>query len=81
MPKPTLDDEWKDRVRGILKVVLARCNVKQTELASMLEKAYRVKESPQSWSNKIRIATFSAIFMFQILEVIGCESLNISATN
>jgi len=75
MPKPTLDDEWKDRVRGILKAELARRNVKQTELASMLEEAYGVKESPQSLSNKIRRGTFSAIFMFQILEVIGCERI------
>lgn len=43
----------------------------------MLEEAYEVKESPQSLSNKIRRGTFSAIFMFQILEVIGCERIEI----
>ena len=79
MPKPTLDDEWKDKVRGLLKAELARRNVKQTELAVMLEEAYGVKESPQSLSNKIRRGTFSAIFMFQILEVIGCQNLNMES--
>ena len=44
MPKPTLDDEWKDKVRGILKVELARRNIKQGELVGMLEEAYGVKD-------------------------------------
>ena len=78
MPKPTLDDEWKDKVRGILKAEIARRNIKQGELVGMLEAAYGVKETPQSLSNKIGRGTFSAIFMFQILEVIGCENLNLS---
>ena len=77
MPKPTLDDEWKDKVRTILKVELARSNIKQGELVGMLEEAYGVKETPQSLSNKISRGTFSAIFMFQILEVIGCDSLSL----
>jgi len=80
MPKPALDDEWKQRVSGLLKAELARRNVKQTELALMLEEAYGIKESSQSLSNKIRRGTFSAIFMFQILEVIGCENLALDKT-
>lgn len=41
----------------------------------MLEETYGVKETPQSLSNKISRGTFSAVFMFQVLEVIGCEIL------
>ena len=77
MPKPTLDDEWKDKVRGILKAELARRNIKQGELVGMLEEAYGVKETPQTLSNKISRGTFTAIFMFQILEVIDCEKLTL----
>ena len=75
MPKLTLDDEWKGRVRGLLKAELARRDIKQTELARMLVETYGVQETPQSLSNKIRRGAFSAVFMFQILEVIGCETL------
>ena len=77
MTKPTYDDEWKDKMKGILKAEIARKGVKQAELVQLLEEAYGVKETPQSLSNKIGRGTFSAIFMFQILEVIGCEKLTL----
>lgn len=77
MTKQQQNDEWKEKVRGILKAEIARRNIKQAELVGMLEKAYGVKETPQSLSNKIGRGTFSAIFMFQILEVIGCEKLSL----
>ncbi len=75
MPKPTIDEEWKAAVRGLLKAELARREIKQTELTVMLEDAYGLQETAQSLSNKIRRGAFSAVFMFQILEVIGCETL------
>jgi hypothetical protein len=51
--------------------------VKQVDLARMLDEAYGVKETPQTLSNKIGRGTFTAVFMFQILEVIGCERIEI----
>ena len=78
MPKPELSEKWKDRVRGILKAEIARRNVKYKDLSVTLEELYGVKESPQNLSNKIARGTFSAIFMFQILEAIGCDHLKIS---
>ena len=75
MAKVAIDDEWKDYVRGLLKAELARRGIKQTELTHMLEEAFGVTETAQSLSNKIRRGAFSAVFMFQILEVIGCETL------
>ena len=78
MSKVAMDDEWKARARGILKAELARRNIKQVELAKMLEEAYGIKETPQSLSNKILRGTFSAVFMLQILEAIGCNSININ---
>jgi len=80
MPKTAIDDEWKDKMRGMLKAELARKGVKQSELAGMLEEAYGVKETPQTLSNKISRGTFTAIFMFQILEVIGCEKLSLDSS-
>ena len=81
MTKPTYDDEWKDKMKGILKAEIARKGVKQAELVQLLEEAYGVKETPQSLSNKIGRGTFSAIFMFQILEVIGCEKLSLDSAS
>lgn len=82
MSKTAMDEEWKDRVKGMLKAELARKGVKQTDLARMLEETYGLKETPQTLSNKIGRGTFSAVFMFQILEVIGCEKLTMdSASN
>ena len=75
MSKNTIDQEWKNKVRGLLKAELARRHIRQTDLVHMLDEAYAIKETPQSLSNKIRRGAFSAVFMFQILEVIGCESL------
>jgi len=77
MSKIAMDDDWKDRARGILKAELARRNIKQVELAKLLEDAYGLKETPQSLSNKISRGTFSAVFMLQILEAIGVESLTL----
>ncbi len=77
MSKVAMDDEWKARARGILKAELGRRNIKQVELARMLEEAYGIKETPQSLSNKISRGTFSAVFMLQILEAIGCSNVSI----
>lgn len=78
MSKVAIDDEWKARARGILKAELGRRNIKQVELAKLLEDAYGIKETPQSLSNKITRGTFSAVFMLQILGVIGCANLQLS---
>ena len=75
MPKNAISEEWKNNVRGLLKAELARRHIKQTDLVRLLDEAYSIQETPQSLSNKIRRGAFSAVFMFQILEVIGCESL------
>ena len=77
MSKTAMDDDWKNRARGLLKAELARRNIKQVELARLLEDAYGLKESPQSLSNKISRGTFSAVFMLQILDAIGVESLSL----
>ena len=78
MSKVAMDDDWKNRAKGILKAELGRRNIKQVELAKMLEDAYGLKETPQSLSNKISRGTFSAVFMLQILEAIGVESIALS---
>lgn len=73
------DKEWQDRVKGLLKAELARRNINYVQLAELLNDAYGITESPQNLSNKIARGKFSAVFMVQVCEAIGCSSLNIQA--
>lgn len=71
------DKEWKEYVKGILKAEIARRNLNYVEISEKLEEI-GVHETPQNLSNKIGRGTFGAIFMMQILQVIGCKDLHIS---
>lgn len=69
------DKEWQDRLKGMVKAELARKGINYVALAGLLEEAYGVTESPQNLSNKIARGKFSAVFMVQIMEVIGCQQI------
>lgn len=71
------EDYWKDYVRGLLKAEIARRNISYIEISERLA-AQGIHESPQNISNKIGRGTFGAIFMMQVLRVIGCVSLNLN---
>lgn len=73
------DKDWQDRLKGMIKAELAKRNINYVALAGMLEEAYGVTDSPQNLSNKIARGKFSAIFMVQVLEVIGCEKMDINS--
>lgn len=70
------EKEWKERVKGILKAEIARRNLNYVEISERLKKI-GVDETPQNLSNKIGRGTFGAIFMLQILQVIGCSELHL----
>lgn len=70
------EQDWKNKVKGLLKSEIAKRNLNYIEIAERLEKI-GVHETPQNISNKIGRGTFGAIFMMQILEVIGCHELNL----
>lgn len=71
------ESDWKNRVKGLLKSEIAKRNLNYVEIAERLEKI-GVHETPQNISNKIGRGTFGAIFMMQILQVIGCDELQIN---
>ena len=75
--KPDEGDEWEDRATGILKAELARRKINYVRLSELLNEAYGIQESQHNLSNKVRRGKFSAVFLFQVLEVIGCERLEI----
>lgn len=72
------DKEWKDFARGLIKSELAKRNINFIELAERLA-AIGVHENAQNLSNKIGRGTFSAVFMLQVLEVIGCVEVEIKS--
>ena len=76
--KPDEGDEWEDRATGILKAELARRKINYVKLSGLLNDAYGIQESQHNLSNKVRRGKFSAVFLFQVLEVIGCERLEIT---
>lgn len=71
------DKDWQERLKGMVKAELAKRNINYVALARMLKASYGINETPQNLSNKIARGKFSAVFMIQILEVIGCDSLTI----
>jgi len=70
------ENDWKNKVKGVLKAEIVKRNLNYVDISERLEKI-GVHETPQNISNKIGRGTFGAIFMMQILEVIGCTDLHI----
>ena len=71
------DAEWRDQVKGILKAELKRRNVSYQKLADELS-AMGVYETPANIANKISRGSFTAVFLIQSLEAIGCSRIILS---
>ena len=70
------DRDWKSYAKGLLKSELAKRNVNYIELAARLDKI-GVHENSQNLSNKIARGSFSAVFMLQVLHVLGSDRLSL----
>ena len=70
------EEDWKSYAKGLIKFEIARRNLNHIQISERLAEI-GVNESPQNISNKIGRGAFGAIFMLQILQVIGCEKLDI----
>lgn len=70
------DQKWESKVKGLLKAELKRRNVTYLELAQKLA-ALGIAETPENIANKISRGKFTAVFMMQCLEVIGCTTLRL----
>jgi hypothetical protein len=68
--------QWQNRVRGLLRAELARRNISYKELIERLD-AIGVQESENNISNKLVRGTFTAAFMIQCLDAIGCRVLRL----
>jgi hypothetical protein len=67
---------WQGKVKGTLKAELKRRGLSYADLAERL-KAIGIEDSERNISNKIARGTFTAIFLFQCFEAIGCKTLHL----
>lgn len=70
-------DVWSERTKNLLKSELKRRGVGYEALAAKLREM-GVQESARNIANKISRGGFSAVFLLQCLEAIGCKSLSIN---
>jgi hypothetical protein len=74
MARPS--EEYQNRVRGLLRAELARRDVSYGRLVERLAEI-GVKESESNVANKLSRGTFTAAFMIQCLDAIGCRTLHL----
>jgi Domain of unknown function (DUF6471) len=68
--------EWTEQAKGLLKAELKRRNISYQRLASLLKDA-GISDTPENIANKLSRGKFTAVFMIQCLEVIGCRDLRL----
>lgn len=70
-------DPWARKARGLLKAELKRREVNYHQLAQRLA-GLGVEETHASIANKLSRGSFTAAFMIQCLEAVGCETLRLT---
>jgi len=75
---PRVQKHWQDRAKRLLKAELTRRGITYRELAARLQ-AIGVKDSERGISNKISRGGFTAAFLIQVMDVIGCRTLHLGA--
>jgi hypothetical protein len=71
-----IKQRWARHARNLLKGELARRGLNYAEVAARL-KEIGVDDSPENIRNKINRGTYSALFLLQILNAIGCKSFDV----
>ncbi|HLQ25598.1 MAG TPA: DUF6471 domain-containing protein [Acidiferrobacterales bacterium] len=66
---------WARHARNLVKSELARRGLNYADVAGRL-KEIGINESPENIRNKINRGTFSALFLLQVLNAIGCKSVD-----
>jgi len=67
--------DWQEQAKWLLKSELIRRGISNEDLVSLL-KNIGVEETKKGIDSKISRGTFSASFLLQCLNAIGCESFN-----
>ncbi len=70
------EDVWARKARNLLKVELKRREVSYPQLAEKLQDM-GLQETTASITNKISRGAFTAAFLLQCMEAIGCHTLRL----
>ena len=70
------ENDYKNIARGILKAELKRRNLSYADLVEKLAEI-DVEETRENIANKISRGKFTAVFLIQCLDVIGCTEIKI----
>jgi Domain of unknown function (DUF6471) len=68
------EDDWAEQAKRIVRAEMVRRGITYEMLADRLA-ALGVHDTPVNMRNKIARGKFTAIFMLQVLEAIGCTDL------
>lgn len=75
----TKTKDWQGQVKGILKAELKRRNVSYADLAEKLS-ALGIRDNERNIANKIARGSFTAVFLVQCLEAIGCHTVHLNGS-
>jgi hypothetical protein len=75
-PTPDLDQEWRDRVSGMLKAEMARRKLGYRELVARLREM-GIEDSEKNLSTKISRGNVGAVTFLQCLKAIGCQTIRL----
>lgn len=67
---------WAQHARNLIKAELTRRGLNYDDVAARL-KEIGVDDRPENIRNKINRGTYSALFLLQVLNAIGCKSLDV----
>lgn len=67
---------WAEKSKRLLRAEMARRGVTYDELARRLE-IIGIQDTVPNLRNKVSRGTFSAMFLLQCLEVLGCHTLRL----
>ena len=68
--------DWEDQAKGLLKSELKRRNVSYAQLVDKLAEIGVVDSEPNV-RNKLSRGKFTAVFLLQCLEAVGCPSVRV----
>lgn len=71
-----MSQDWEAKVKGLLKAELKRRDITYQQLVEKLA-GMGIMETPENIANKISRGKFTAVFLVQCLEAIGCKTVRL----
>ncbi len=68
--------DWQAQVKGLLKSELKRRNLSYADLVEKLH-AIGINDNERNIANRISRGSFTAVFLVQCLEAIGCHTVRL----